>query len=133
MVEQAPAQAHHLEKAAPRMIVVLVKLEMLREAVDALGQEGDLHLWRPRVVFFGCVLSNDLLLAFGAERHRKPFQLLGELKAAAAGMSSSRVAQSSPQRAYRSGELARLIHQFAAIAREKFASPYKPLSCASGR
>src|SRR5215472_17166949 len=83
MVEQAPAQAHHLEKAAPRMIVVLVKLEMLREAVDALGQEGDLHLWRPRVVFFGCVLSNDLLLAFGAERHRKPFQLLGELKAAA--------------------------------------------------
>src|SRR6516162_10993844 len=104
---------------------------MLREAIDALGQECDLHLWRPRVALFGCVLSDDLLLAFGAERHRKPFQLMGGLKAAAAGMSSSRVARNSPQSACGSGEMARLIHQFAAIARGKFASPYKPLSRAS--
>src|SRR5262249_26600509 len=63
---------------------------MLREAIDALGQECDLHLRRARVPFIGCVLPDHLLLAFGAERHRGPFQLLGRLKAAAAGMSSSR-------------------------------------------
>src|SRR5215475_6309970 len=96
---------------------------MLREAIDALGKECDLHLRRPRVALFGCVLSDDLLLAFGAERHRKPFQLLGGLKAAAAGMSSSRVAQSSPQSACGSGEMGRLIHQFAANARGEIGKP----------
>src|SRR5262245_33003451 len=90
---------------------------MLREAIDALGQECDLHLRRARVPFIGCVLPDHLLLAFGAERHREPFQLLGRLKAAAAGMSSSRGRATVAPSVCRTGEMARLIHQFSAIAR----------------
>src|SRR5262249_51971079 len=44
----APATDQH-EQAAPAVVVLLVDLEVFGEVVDALGEEGDLHLGRPGV------------------------------------------------------------------------------------
>src|SRR5215510_15221097 len=55
MVEKPAAQAHHLEQATSRMIVVLVQLEMLGQAVDALRQQRDLDLGRTGIVLLRCV------------------------------------------------------------------------------
>ena len=44
VIEQTSAMRDHLQQAAPRMIVLLVCLEMLGEFVNALTQERDLHL-----------------------------------------------------------------------------------------
>jgi len=131
MVEQAPAQAYHLKKAAARMIVVLVELEMLREAIDALGKKCDLHLRRPRVIFLGCVLPDHLLLAFGAERHRGTFPAVGRIESGGGRDVVQPGRAKLGQTACGSGEMARLIHQFAAIAREKIASPYLLLAASA--
>src|SRR5215831_6139754 len=109
VVEQTPAQAHHLEKAAPRVIVVFVQLEMLCEPIDALGEECDLHLRRARITLLGCVFSDNLLLAICAERHRGPFQLDGKMESGSGrdvvqpGRAKAR--RDSP---WRSGEVAAL-------------------------
>jgi hypothetical protein len=44
VIEQTSAMRDHLEQAAPRMIVLLMYLEMLGEFVDTLTQERDLYL-----------------------------------------------------------------------------------------
>jgi len=45
IVEQAPALSDQLQKAAARVMVFRVGLEMFGEVIDALAQERDLHLW----------------------------------------------------------------------------------------
>src|ERR1700682_1649203 len=44
IIEQPPPLPDQLEQAAPRVVVFLVRFEMLGEVVDALGQERHLHL-----------------------------------------------------------------------------------------
>src|SRR5260221_1677018 len=46
VVEQAAALAHHGEQPAARMEILDVRLEMLGEHVDPLGEERDLHFGR---------------------------------------------------------------------------------------
>ena len=46
IVEKPPALANELQKPRARVVVFLVRLEVFREVLDALGQERDLH--------FGC-------------------------------------------------------------------------------
>ena len=45
VVQQTTASADHLEKAATRMVVFAVGLEMLGEVTDTLTQNRDLHFW----------------------------------------------------------------------------------------
>src|SRR5712672_148556 len=49
IIEQFAALADHLQEPAPRMEVLDVRLEVLGEAVDALGEQRNLHLGRARV------------------------------------------------------------------------------------
>src|SRR5919108_3047714 len=50
VIEQLAPLAHQLEQPAARVEVLDVGLEMLGEAVDALGEERDLHLGRAGVL-----------------------------------------------------------------------------------
>ena len=43
ILQQAPALAHHHEQAPPSVVILGVCPEMIRERIDALGQQGDLH------------------------------------------------------------------------------------------
>ena len=63
IVEQTAALADHLEQTAAAVVVVLVDLEMLVEMVDALGQNGDLHLGRAGIGFVDTVGLNEFLFA----------------------------------------------------------------------
>jgi len=44
VIQQTPALRDHFQQAAPRMIVLLVGLEMLSEVVNPLTQKCDLNL-----------------------------------------------------------------------------------------
>src|SRR5215470_5046524 len=70
IIEQAPPLPDHDKKAAARMEILLVRLQMLGQIVDALAEDGDLHLRRACIVGFLSVLLDDRLLAFRGNRHR---------------------------------------------------------------
>ena len=66
VVEQAPAVADHLQQTATRVVVFLVRLEVLGEVVDALGQERDLYFGRTGVAVVLGEAGDDLLfVVFG--------------------------------------------------------------------
>jgi hypothetical protein len=44
VIQQTPALRDHFQQAAPRMIILFVGLEMLREVVNSLTQKCDLNL-----------------------------------------------------------------------------------------
>src|SRR5262249_28446164 len=60
--EPTPLADKHQEPAA-RMMVLHVLLEMIGQAVDALGQERDLHLGRACIALVGAELLDQTLLA----------------------------------------------------------------------
>src|SRR5262245_19456970 len=60
VIEQLAPLAHQLEQPAPRVEILDVRLEMLGEAVDALGEERDLHLGRAGVGSRALVLLHYL-------------------------------------------------------------------------
>ena len=64
VIEQATTLRDHLEQPAPRVIVFLVRFEMLGELVDALGKQRDLHLRRSRIALVRLVCGDDLFLRF---------------------------------------------------------------------
>ena len=73
VIEQLAALRDHLEQAAPRMVVLGVGLEVLGEVGDALGEDRDLDLGRPRIPGLVGVIGNDSLLALRRNRHRVSF------------------------------------------------------------
>src|SRR4029078_10107397 len=95
--ERLAARAHHLQEAAARMVVFLVRLEVLGEVVDALGEDGDLHFRRAGIVGLGSIVFDERSFALSGYRHGASFlwgwEGLSPRRAATAGMSSSRVAE----------------------------------------
>src|SRR5262245_7582273 len=69
VIEQLAALAHQLEEPAARMEVFDMRLEMLGEAIDALGEQRDLHLGRAGVLAGALVLLNHLLLLYDLQCH----------------------------------------------------------------
>src|SRR5262249_49436896 len=69
IVQKAAAPADELEQAAPRVVVVLVRAQMLGELVDPARQHRDLNLGRARVRLGAAVRLNHLLLLFLGEAH----------------------------------------------------------------
>ena len=59
VVEQAATPAHHHEKAAPGGVVLLMRLEMLRQFTNTRTQDRDLHLGRAGVGRVSAVLVNQ--------------------------------------------------------------------------
>lgn len=64
VVEQTTSLRNHLEQSAPRVVVLFVCSEMLREVVDALCEKRDLHLRRTRVAVVRAVCADNLFLCF---------------------------------------------------------------------
>src|SRR5687768_16483467 len=56
IVQQAPTLAYHLQEAAATVVVFAVLAEMIREVVDAFGQDRNLNLGGPGVGFVDPVL-----------------------------------------------------------------------------
>src|SRR5581483_12436441 len=69
VVEQPAAAADELEQPAPRIVVLRVRAQVLRELVDPGREEGDLHLRGAGVAPVPAVLADDLLLRFLGQAH----------------------------------------------------------------
>src|ERR1700741_920483 len=67
--EQALALVDQLEQAAAGVVILLVRLEMIGEVIDAGGQQGNLHFRRAGVVRRAAEVSNDLAGLFCGEGH----------------------------------------------------------------
>jgi hypothetical protein len=64
IVQKTPALRDHLEQAAPRMVIFLVRLEMLGQLVNALAEQCDLNLGRTRITFVCTKFPDDSFLGF---------------------------------------------------------------------
>src|SRR5438105_13382228 len=71
VLEQGVSLADHLEQPAAGRVVLLMRLKVLVQLGDALGQQCDLHFGRARVFLVSFVFGNDALLRFNTDRHRK--------------------------------------------------------------
>ena len=69
VIEQAASLRDHLEQSAPRVVVFLVRFEVLGELVNACSEQRDLHLRRPRVALVRLVRRNDLFLRFSIQHN----------------------------------------------------------------
>src|ERR1051326_4297312 len=69
VLQQLAPLVHHLEQATPRMVVLLVLLEMGGQAVDAFGQEGDLDFGRPGVTLVPLEFCRNGTLLLDTQRH----------------------------------------------------------------
>jgi len=54
IIEQAASAANHVLEATPGAIVFLMRLQMLCELFDAMGQNGDLHLHGTGIGIVSC-------------------------------------------------------------------------------
>jgi len=59
VVEQAATLAHHHEKTAPGGMVLLMRLEMLRQFANPRAQDGDLDFRRTGIVIGSPVIGNQ--------------------------------------------------------------------------
>ena len=62
IVEQATPLADQHEQAAARAVVLLVRLEVVRQLANAFTDNGDLNLGTPRVSRVRLILVNDRFL-----------------------------------------------------------------------
>src|SRR5690348_13067910 len=58
VVEQATTSAHHLEKAATAVVILLVRPEVIVQIVDSLGEDRDLHASGACVLLRNPILLN---------------------------------------------------------------------------
>src|SRR5262245_26445014 len=59
VLQQLIAPADQLQEPTPRRMVLLVRIKMLAQIIDPLGQQGDLHLRRTGIFRVGLVIGND--------------------------------------------------------------------------
>src|SRR5438552_11508001 len=59
--QKSTALAHELEEAATRVVVLREAAQVIREALDPLCQERDLHFRRTGVAIIDCVALDQLL------------------------------------------------------------------------
>ena len=64
VVEQLAALGDHHQQATARMVVFLVRLEVLGERGDAAGEDGHLNFWRTGVAFLGGIFLHQTGLFF---------------------------------------------------------------------
>jgi hypothetical protein len=69
VIQQMTSLTNQLQKASPRVVVLLVGLEMLRQVRNAIAEQRDLHFRRTRVVVVLPKALNDLLFLFSVKRH----------------------------------------------------------------
>ncbi len=62
--EQIAAMSNHFQQAAPRMMILLMDLEVLSKIVYAFGEQRDLNLRRTSVAIVSLILLNNSKLLF---------------------------------------------------------------------
>src|SRR6185503_8063859 len=67
VIELPAALRDELEQTTPRVVVLLVGLEVLGERIDTLAEDGDLHFGRARVRLVGAVALDDRGLLIGVK------------------------------------------------------------------
>src|SRR3546814_19371989 len=70
VVQKTPTLADHDEKAPSRVEVLLVRLHVLGQVADALGQDRDLHLRGAGIAGLAGKFLAERILALGRNRHR---------------------------------------------------------------
>jgi hypothetical protein len=70
IIQNLASLRHKLQQPAPRVIVFDMCLEVLRQIVDPLRQEGNLHLWRTGISGFDGIRLDKIRLTRGCYRHR---------------------------------------------------------------
>jgi hypothetical protein len=68
ILEQSTPLTHDPQQAAARMMIFHVRLEMIGQLVDALGQECDLDFGRARVFVVDPMSLDDGLFAFRGDQ-----------------------------------------------------------------
>src|SRR5262249_49871365 len=71
VAKQPAAPSYHLEKAAARVVIVLVSVEVRSQVVNTGGQNSNLHFGRPRIGLVYPVLPYNLLLTLGLQSQSK--------------------------------------------------------------
>src|SRR6185312_144178 len=74
VVQEPAAAADELEQATTRVVVVLVRAQVLGQRVDPLGQHRDLDFRRTGVVLALAELRDVLQLLFLGEGHASPLE-----------------------------------------------------------
>ena len=64
VIQQTPSLRDHFQQAAPRMIILLVSLEMLGQVGNSLAQQCYLYLRRSGIGFVGTEVRHNLLFRF---------------------------------------------------------------------
>lgn len=64
IAKQILSVTNHFKQTALRMEILGIFLHVLGEHIDAVGENGNLHLGRTCVVFTGSVVRDDLLFEF---------------------------------------------------------------------
>jgi len=77
VVQHAPATPDHHQKSTTTVMVLGMRLQMLGQAVDAIRQEGNLHIGRPRVGGVRAVRGDDLALGRGDHGDDAAFRAAG--------------------------------------------------------
>src|SRR3974390_906398 len=75
IVQQLTAMADELQKAAPGIVVLGVRLKVPGQIVDAFGEDRHLNFRRPRVARLLGEFLDHFSLAAGRNRHRSSFRL----------------------------------------------------------
>jgi hypothetical protein len=72
VVEESPSLADELEQPPPRIVILRVRPQVLRQVVDASSEKGYLHFCRTSVGRSPTVFLDDLQLDFLGEAHASP-------------------------------------------------------------
>src|SRR5215203_2286865 len=96
VVEKGAAGLHELQKAAARMMVLHVALEVAREIGDAFREDRNLNLGRAGVAGLVGIRLDDFRFAFGGNRHRQTLSLLRPGLAVSPVRLNTRLGMSSP-------------------------------------
>ena len=72
IIQKLTTPRDHFKQATPRVIVLLMGLEMLGQLIDTLGEQRNLHLRRTRVRRVRLVIANYFLFNFFNCRHNLP-------------------------------------------------------------
>lgn len=64
VAEQASSVTDHLKQSATAVMILVIRLEMLGEVVDAAGKKRDLNLGGAGIALMGGVLADNCLFFF---------------------------------------------------------------------
>ena len=72
VVQKPPPLPHQFEEASPRVMILFVSLKMFCQILNPFAQQGDLNLWRSRILLVVFELLDDFFLFLLNQCHEMP-------------------------------------------------------------